>query len=363
MVEQANGDEGTLSTIALKMQLANIIEMLKPFIEAIKSLTGQGTEGDADKTETDAERVAREEEALKIRAAEHNRTPEEQRQVERLAAIKKYFEADGAPVIEEFYDMEVTPKVYSETKTQNFLAKTENATFKLEDVQALETSIKGLVSPEKAELILQKGLGYKTLNAIANLPTNAIENITETGITLGKEGTEISFEPATDFNERLETAIDAFNRAEIERVAEETRAAELSALGLPEGVLENSVPLENIPDALFVNADRETLIPALTSLFGVIEGSPLSMADLGIIENNIAAFSELSFSNDTGFLDAVGGYLDIDRGLGETNWNGSEDNADTIFRVVRDGTFQLDYAMKDKDTFIAWLQARTPAAN
>lgn len=65
LVAQAGGDKGKLSTIALKIQLAGFIEMLKPFLDMFKSLTGQAEEEteDPDAPTEEEQRVAAEREA------------------------------------------------------------------------------------------------------------------------------------------------------------------------------------------------------------------------------------------------------------------------------------------------------------
>jgi len=64
LVAQAGGDQGKLSTMALKIQLAGFIDMIKPFLDMFKSMTGQTeAEEDPDAPTEEEQRIAAQREA------------------------------------------------------------------------------------------------------------------------------------------------------------------------------------------------------------------------------------------------------------------------------------------------------------
>jgi len=223
LIREAAGDEGKLRTIALKMQLASIIELIKPFLDMLKSL--QGNTDAADEGPSDEETRAEQERDLAIRAADNGVSVEVQRQNETIAAIARYFNAPGAPKIAEFCDLEASPIVYNEAKTRAFLARDENANFKLEDVQATEATIKGLASEQMSSAILSKGLSLNELNAIALLPEGAITATNESGITIG----DVLVPYGDNFTETLENVVEAFNEDREEEARQATAEAQAEA--------------------------------------------------------------------------------------------------------------------------------------
>lgn len=183
LVKQAEGDEGAQRTLAMKLAIANIVEMLRPFLEMLKSLKG----GDTNDTQTpDAPTDAEQELNDKIDAAEQGISVEQLKMNRRAQPIEDFFKStDGAAVIiSEFYNTEVTPNTFDRAKTETYL--NTNPEVELANLNTLMAGLKESHGEAPAATLLAQGWSVETLKALAALPKGKIV-VTDTTIKIGDQ--------------------------------------------------------------------------------------------------------------------------------------------------------------------------------
>lgn len=198
LIQQANGDEGALRTIQLKMQLSSIIEMIRPFLEALQSLTGQAApvQDEADTERTAADQLL----ADQIEARERNITVEQLHFERRVTEVQTFLTENPNILIDEFYDMSATPPTLNEADLTSFLQANEG--FNAQSLTTLTTDIRARYTEADATSLLRRGLSLAMLNNLADIPQSVEVTLErETGLKIGES--IIPFEPEDTFASRL----------------------------------------------------------------------------------------------------------------------------------------------------------------
>ncbi len=228
IIQQAGGDQGKLNTINIKMQLASIIELLKPFLDAIKSMTGNGddeTEGDQTETPETVPTDPREMTSEQVAAAGGAEQAETNFQSERLTAVTNLLGAEGAPRIAEFSIEENGVLQFDEATARTFLEAEANRGFTAEQLTELITDVKARMPEAVATELLAQGRTLDQLRIIANLPNAAVESVSETGIKIKHHPVEITFEQLTD-SAIVDPALEAYQKGLDDAQAEAIKEAE-----------------------------------------------------------------------------------------------------------------------------------------
>lgn len=259
---RANYQEGGLLSLENKLALAQfgalIADIMVMFEGFGAGIFGENTDdGPEEEPETPEETAARERAELEARARAAGVPPEVQEQTETLEAFTAYFTAEGAPTIAEFNNPEDPTSNFDPGRAAAFLRLPENAGLDLEEVQNIVDTIRSGNTDRIANALLNRGLSLEALTAIHNLPANVIASTTDTGLSLGHDGAEVAFEPASDFGARLNEALNIYNQAAEAAESERSRAAFVREIGAL--IVERAVSTFDENNVTFVEVGEDSL--------------------------------------------------------------------------------------------------------